>query len=64
MVVANNPQHHGKLEQHAGNAAAATPKDVIIPELADSLEWVLSSPPNVHQFDEPPVSLLLCAKSG
>ena len=33
-------------------------KDVVIPDLVDSLEWVLDSPPNVHQFDEPPVSLL------
>lgn len=31
-------------------------KDVVIPDLVDSLEWVLDSPPNVHQFDEPPVS--------
>ena len=30
--------------------------DVVIPELADTLEWVLDSPPTVHQFDEPPVS--------
>jgi len=30
--------------------------DVVIPELVDTLEWVLDSPPNVHQFEEPPVS--------
>ena len=29
---------------------------VAIPELVDSLEWLLDAPPNVHQFDEPPVS--------
>lgn len=23
--------------------------------LADSLEWTLSSPPPIHQFDEPPI---------
>lgn len=23
--------------------------------LADSLEWALSSPPPIHQFDEPPI---------
>jgi hypothetical protein len=28
---------------------------VIIPDLVDTLEWVLDSPPNVHQFEEPPV---------
>ena len=30
---------------------------IVIPHLVDTLEWVLSSPPNVHQFNEPPVSL-------
>jgi len=29
--------------------------DVVIPELVDTLEWVLDSPPNVHQFEEPPI---------
>ncbi|KAJ1437468.1 hypothetical protein B484DRAFT_392746 [Ochromonadaceae sp. CCMP2298] len=28
---------------------------VIIPDLVDTLEWVLDSPPNVHQFEEPPI---------
>lgn len=43
-----------------GASAIATPvassSDVVIPELVDTLEWVLDSPPNVHQFEEPPVS--------
>lgn len=34
---------------------AADSSDVVIPELFDTLEWVLDSPPSVHQFDEPPV---------
>jgi hypothetical protein len=35
--------------------------DVIVPELVDTLEWVLDSPPNVHQFEEPPVRAhILC----
>jgi heme/copper-type cytochrome/quinol oxidase subunit 1 len=34
---------------------AAPSGDVVIPELHDTLEWVLSSPPNVHQFEEPPI---------
>ena len=38
------------------SAAAAPSADVVIPELVSTLEWVLDSPPNVHQFDEPPVS--------
>lgn len=29
---------------------------VAIPELVESLEWLLDAPPNVHQFEEPPVS--------
>jgi hypothetical protein len=27
---------------------------VIVPLVTDSLEWTLSSPPPLHQFDEPP----------
>ncbi len=42
-----------------GHHAPADSKDVVIPELVDTLEWVLESPPNVHQFDEPPVSFVL-----
>jgi len=42
-----------------GASAIATPvassSDVVIPELVDTLEWVLDSPPNVHQFEEPPI---------
>ena len=29
--------------------------DVVVPELVDTLEWVIESPPNIHQFDEPPL---------
>ena len=29
--------------------------DVVVPELAETLEWVLDSPPPIHQFDEPPI---------
>ncbi len=36
--------------------AAPAGDDVVIPELVSTLEWVLDSPPNVHQFEEPPVS--------
>jgi hypothetical protein len=42
-------------DSHAANHST----DVVIPELVPTLEWVLSCPPNVHQFDEPPVSLHL-----
>lgn len=43
---------------------AAPSGDVVIPELHDTLEWVLSSPPNVHQFEEPPVSIVVFISSG
>jgi hypothetical protein len=33
----------------------ATAPEVVIPELVNSLEWTLSSPPNIHEFEEPPV---------
>ncbi|KAI9917316.1 hypothetical protein PsorP6_013055 [Peronosclerospora sorghi] len=29
--------------------------DVVIPEVHQTLEWCLSSPPPLHQFDEPPL---------
>ncbi|KAF4319375.1 hypothetical protein BBO99_00006516 [Phytophthora kernoviae] len=29
--------------------------DVVIPELHQTLEWCLSSPPPLHQFDEAPL---------
>lgn len=39
----------------AAGAPSGESSDVVIPELVETLEWVLDSPPNVHQFDEPPV---------
>eukprot|EP01038_Epipyxis_sp_PR26KG_P014741 gene14741-19814_t len=36
-------------------AAPAADGDVVIPDIVDTLEWVLDSPPNVHQFEEPPI---------
>ncbi len=29
--------------------------EVVTPELVDTLEWVLDSPPTLHQFEEPPI---------
>lgn len=36
-------------------ASAGSSSDVVIPDLVNTLEWVLDSPPNVHQFEEPPI---------
>lgn len=30
-------------------------QNVVVPLITDSLEWTLSSPPPLHQFDEPPL---------
>ena len=37
------------------SSAPAAGGDVVVPELVDTLEWVIESPPNIHQFDEPPL---------
>lgn len=34
---------------------AAGGDNVIVPLVTDSLEWTLSSPPPLHQFEEPPL---------
>ena len=41
-----------------GAEAAAKPvstAEVVTPETVDTLEWVLDSPPTLHQFEEPPI---------
>jgi hypothetical protein len=41
----------------AGSASppAKSSSEVVVPECVDTLEWVLDSPPTLHQFDEPPI---------
>lgn len=36
-------------------APASSDDDVVIPEVHQTLEWCLSTPPPVHQFEEPPL---------
>lgn len=35
--------------------SAKEDEEIVKVVLADSLEWALSSPPPIHQFDEPPI---------
>jgi heme/copper-type cytochrome/quinol oxidase subunit 1 len=39
----------------AFGASAVSEADVVIPEIVDTLEWLLASPPPLHQFEEPPM---------
>lgn len=54
--------HHEETLKPSGPAAGADDQDkvdvdmeVVEVEPVDTLEWTLSSPPPVHQFDEPPI---------
>lgn len=42
-------------QQRFCSSGPASDDDVVKVVLADSLEWALSSPPPIHQFDEPPI---------
>ena len=33
----------------------ATDAEVVVPDVVDTLEWTLTSPPPLHQFEEPPI---------
>lgn len=44
------------VQQHRSCSSKTESSDEIVKVvLADSLEWTLSSPPPIHQFDEPPI---------
>ncbi|TFJ82394.1 hypothetical protein NSK_006305 [Nannochloropsis salina CCMP1776] len=46
------PKFTGKNAPTAEEYSSGTVK---VPIVVDSLEWTLSSPPPLHQFDEPPI---------
>ena len=47
-----------KISSTVADLDISGPK-IIVPKVEPTLEWVLSSPPNVHQFEEPPVCFLI-----
>lgn len=42
-------------QQRSFSAKKEEEEEIVKVVLADSLEWALSSPPPIHQFDEPPI---------
>ena len=34
---------------------ATDPNAIVEPDIVDTLEWTLTSPPPLHQFEEPPI---------
>jgi hypothetical protein len=46
---------HSEVRAFSTPNLAAGGDNVIVPLIVDSLEWTLSSPPPLHQFEEPPL---------
>lgn len=42
-------------QQQRSMSGKGEDEEIVKVVLADSLEWALSSPPPIHQFDEPPI---------
>ena len=39
-------------------SGVTAPAGVHVPETVEDLIWLLDQPPNLHEFEEPPVSLI------
>ncbi|OQR98338.1 hypothetical protein THRCLA_21900 [Thraustotheca clavata] len=54
-LAAARPSVARPLAASFSSAAKPVDADVVIPDLHDTLEWTLSSPPPLHQFEESPI---------
>ncbi|TMW69185.1 hypothetical protein Poli38472_001341 [Pythium oligandrum] len=59
LKTARTPAVALRPAQARAFSAAAPPQDnddeVVVPELHQTLEWILTSPPPLHQFEEAPI---------
>ncbi|KDO28757.1 hypothetical protein SPRG_19971 [Saprolegnia parasitica CBS 223.65] len=54
-LAAARPSAARPLAASFSSAPKPGDADVVIPDLHETLEWTLSSPPPLHQFEESPI---------
>jgi hypothetical protein len=54
-AAADHSATHAPAQNKEGAHGTKQRLDIVVPDLYDSLEWCLTSPPPIHQFEEPPV---------